>query len=210
MLDGEKKRIVLLIGIMAMIAIIVTLTSLTTLYRTAFEQQRQLLVETVKSQSHLMEAVARFDAQHSNDAVPGGAPAATLQQIFDAHSKIRSLNGAFEYVLAKLEGDQIAFIQTHRGRGLSPNLTISTQSELAEPMRRALLGESGTIIALDYEGKKVLAAYEPVKALGIGLVAKIDLQEVRIPFIKAGAISIGIAWHLSFWVLPYFSVLVPR
>lgn len=195
-MDGEKKRIGLLIGIMAVIAITVTLISLSTLYKTAFEQQRQLLVETVKSQSHLMEAVARFDARHSTDAVPGGAPAATLEQIFDAHSKIRSLNGAYEYVLARLEGEQIAFIQTRRGGEHTPHLTIPTQSNLAEPMRRALMGESGTIIALDYEGKEVLAAYEPVKALNIGLVAKIDLQAVRMPFIKAGAISIGIALAL--------------
>lgn len=195
-LDGEKKRIGLLIGIMAVIAITVTLVSLTTLYKTAFEQQRKLLVETVKSQSHLMEAIARFDARHSTDAVPGGAPAATLEQIFDAHSKIRSLNGAYEYVLARLEGEQIAFIQTRRGGEHTPHLTMPTQSDLAEPMRRALMGESGTIIALDYEGKEVLAAYEPLKTLNIGLVAKIELQKVRMPFIKAGAISIGIALAL--------------
>ena len=196
MLNGDKKRIILLIAIMAMIVVTVTLTSLATLYDTAFEQQRQLLVETVKSQAHLMDAMARFDAKHSEDDVPGGAPAATLQQIFDAHSKIRNLNGAFEYVLAKLQGDQIAFIQTRRGRGLSPSLTIPTKSNLAEPMRKALLGESGAIIALDYEGIQVLAAYEPVKELDIGLVAKIDLEEVRMPYIKTGAISISIALAL--------------
>ena len=56
-------------------------------------------------------------------------------------------------------------------------------------MRLALSGQSGTIIGVDYRGTKVLAAYEPVKELNLGIVAKIDLAEVRTPFIKAALIS---------------------
>jgi diguanylate cyclase (GGDEF)-like protein/PAS domain S-box-containing protein len=67
--------------------------------------------------------------------------------------------------------------------------TIPFDATLAEPMRRALQNKSGTVIGLDYRGALVLAAYEPVAYMGWGIVAKIDMWEIRIPFMKAAMFS---------------------
>lgn len=192
MRDGSQK-VILLIGIMAIITVTTLFAALFILYNTSFEQSRQRLVETVKSQAHLIEAVARFDAQYSSGDVAGGSFAATLQQIIDAHSQNPSLSESFEFTLAKLEGDQIVFIQLDQQFHSESQRVVPYKSDFAEPMRIALSGESGSIIALDYKGNEVLAAYEPVKALGLGIVAKIDLREIRSPFITAGGYSAALA-----------------
>ena len=84
---------------------------------------------------------------------------------------------------------QIVFLLRHRHSELDQPEPVPFESELAEPMRPALSGKSGTMVGLDYRGVKVLAAHEPVGVLNLGLVAKMDLAEVRGPFVRAGAIA---------------------
>ena len=98
----------------------------------------------------------------------------------------------------------------HRHFDLNNPKPVPWDSELAAPMRLALSGQSGTIIGQDYRGVKVLAAYEPVGELNLGIVAKIDLSEIREPFIKASLKSgLSALFLIAIGVSLFFKVTNP-
>ncbi len=183
-----KKRIFLLILLMSLIVLVVETITIAILYKTAVTEENLRLEETVKSQARLIEAVARFDRKYSND-YPYGADHATITQIRNAHSQYNGFGNTGEFTLSKREGNNIVFLLSHRHGNLDKPKPVPWDSGLAEPMRLALSGKQGTIIGLDYRGIKVLAAYEPVAELDLGIVAKIDLSEIRKPFVKAALTS---------------------
>ncbi len=188
----DRKRVVLLVLIMVAVAMAVGGITLGFLYQTAFKEAQARLVETAQSRARLMEAMARFDTRYSRN-YPGGAVAATLSQIREAHDQFQGFAETGEFVLARRETDQIVFLLRHRHHDLDQPQPIPFKSHLAEPMRRALSGKSGTVIGLDYREVTVLAAHEPVAVLDLGVVTKIDLAEVRAPFVRAGITSLVIA-----------------
>ncbi|MCP4698059.1 MAG: PAS domain S-box protein, partial [Gammaproteobacteria bacterium] len=195
---SEQRRVFLLILVMTVIAISVVGIALFTLYQSAKEQQIGRLLETARSQARLMEVVAEFDQRYAGTA-PGDALATTLEQIRDMHGRFKAYGKTSEFLLGKREGDKIVFLLSHRSSRQEKPGSVDFFGKLAKPMRRALSGKSGTLIGLDYRGKTVLAAYEPVAVLKVGIVAKIDLAEIRTPFIKATWLSCTIA--LAFMLL---------
>ncbi|MGH9484942.1 MAG: diguanylate cyclase domain-containing protein, partial [Terriglobales bacterium] len=53
--------------------------------------------------------------------------------------------------------------------------------DVADPMALALAGKSGVADTIDYRGQRVLAAYAPIAGMGLGLVVKMDSQELYAP-----------------------------
>jgi hypothetical protein len=152
---SERKRIILLICIMATACLTVGGIAIFLLYRTAFEEERARLVETAQSHARLIEAVARFDAIYSKD-YPAGPEKATLSQIADAHEHYRGFGKTGEFTLARHEKDHIVFLLSHRHLDLQSPKPVLFRSPLAEPMRRALSGLSGTVLGLDYRGQIIV------------------------------------------------------
>ncbi len=159
---NDRKVLLLLITIMAVVAAIAVGCAFVFLYSAHVEQERARLVEAARGQARLMEAVARFDAEYSREDHPGGSRGATLSQIEEAFRYHGDYQGSEQFVLGERLGDAIVFIRSQsRDESLIP-APIPFIGEAAEPMRRALSGQSGTLVGLDYEGVTVLAAYEPV------------------------------------------------
>lgn len=207
---NDKSRMLLLVAVMALVAVAVAGISVWTLYRVSLNAEKVRLVGVAQAQAHLLEAIARFDQQFSDEDHPDGARAATLTQVLDAFEHYEGFGETGEFVLAERYGEEISFLASRRRHGSAHDHTVPWKSELAEPMRRALLGQSGTIAASDYVGVTVLAAYEPIAILNLGLVAKIDLAEMRQPFVEAALLSaIGGAFILLAGVFLFRQISAP-
>ena len=186
----------LLIAILIFTTLVVAGVSNFLLYKTAIEQESIRLQELVNTQASLMEAVAEFDQLYSVYAYQGNAEEATLSQIKKALNKSQGIGATGELTLAKREKGHFVFLLRHRHQLPDQKqgmLRIEWGSALAAPMQLALAGNSGTVVAKDYRGVDVLAAYEPVEQLNYGIVAKIDLAEIRAPFVSSFNISMLIA-----------------
>jgi PAS domain S-box-containing protein len=185
---SEKNRVFILMLIMAGACMVVVGITIAMLYNTAFQEEREVLVATAKSQARLIEAITRFDSSIRSDP-PAWSEDATLNQIIEAQRQYEGIGKTGEFTLAKREGNNIVFLMSHRYYDFDTPKPVPLDSELAEPMRRALSGLSGTTVGKDYRGETVLAAYEPVAVANWGIVAKVDLAEIRAPFMKAGAVA---------------------
>jgi two-component system CheB/CheR fusion protein len=189
---------------MAAATLVVSAITIVSLYRTAIEQHRLRLVETVKSQARLIEVIAQFDSLESDDNDPGRGRESTLEKVAAAHREFIGFGESGEFVLAQREGDRIVFILSRQYLHSETPQPIPFAGKWAEPMRRALSGESGILTGLDYKGAEVLAAYEPISILDLGLVGKIDTREIRQPFILTGFIAISAALLVIFFASRIF------
>lgn len=213
-----KQRIAILIAIMIALTLIVISSLTFLLFQTSIEQQKERLLTSVKSQARIIEAFtnnANFlhDDPHNKEHIYE----VLLTSIREAHEQYEGFGQTGEFVLARLEGSQIHFLLSHRHGEIAEPPPVAIASDIAEPMRQALSGNSGTIIGLDYRGASVVAAYEFIGSLDIGVVAKIDLDEVKLPFYRSAAtgllialVCIGLSVGLFYFVIMPVSTQIER
>ncbi len=177
---NQRRRLILLIINMITVSLAVAGVGIYVLYQTGFTQQQKRLEEIAKSQVSLIEAIA--DTNDDQEKI--------LAALTKAHKNLKKFSEKGELLLGKRQGDYIVFLFERRGYELGKPKPVPWQGKIAEPMRLALQGSSGSTIALDYRGVIVLAAYEPMPNLNWGIVAKVDMAEIRAPFIEAGIYTI--------------------
>jgi signal transduction histidine kinase/ActR/RegA family two-component response regulator len=166
--------------LLASIACICVVISLWIFYCTLIHQYEIQLTEEIAEQVKSLEAIGRSNNWDEQK---------TLKQYDEFIANHHKLGETGEFVIATSAGNNIRFL--FKAHSIDPK-TISGKAAttLAEPMRKALQGHSGTIIGIDYRGKEVLAAYAFIPRLKWGIDAKIDISEIRAPFLKSTSILI--------------------
>jgi serine phosphatase RsbU (regulator of sigma subunit) len=191
---------------MTTISLAIVVTSIAILYRAAIEQDGRGLWEM--AESHAMVAEAMYRSTGDSNRV--------LAILADANRNYRGIGLTGEYTIARLEktaaGEDVIRFLVNREvtSNLVPHPVPFRGSRLDEPSRQGLSGKSGRMVGDDYRGVRVLAAFRPLKDLGWVIVAKMDLAEIRAPFIRAAVTAFMVAVVLIvFGTVLFFLVTNP-
>jgi PAS domain-containing protein len=190
-----------LIALLTVNMLVVTAVTIGLLYNLGYNRQKSGLIDLVETQSVMIHIVARQALHdrnaHASDAAKHTTAAQFIRQITETYPRYGALGESGEFTLGQRNGENIGFILKQRYFDIDNQLSIPWTSSRAEPMRRALKGEQGADVMLDYRGVHVLAAYKYIPDLKWGIVAKIDLDEIRAPYIQAATYALLFTLILS-------------
>lgn len=169
----ERNQLLTLLALTVSVATLATMVMGWALYLQAIDQQSEWLESIARNEATLIQAMTHFENQQ-NSSLNNHK---TITEIAEELGRSSQFGKTGTIVLARQADENITFL-------LSQNSTQNLIPGAAEPMRRAMAGETGVLIGPDYRNIQVLAAHVPLAELGLGLVAKIDLAEIRTPLIR--------------------------
>ena len=172
--------------LLASTAFVCTGLSLWMLYGSFRRQQEQFLTQQVNEQLRLLETIGRSNNWDREK---------TLKDFVEFNAKHGRLGATGECTLVCRDGDGLRFLFREHSDALS-RLPASSDTAIAEPCRKALEGNTGTLVGKDYRGIEVLAAYAPVPNWNWGIVVKIDTSELRSPLLTTAVAAISVVMLL--------------
>jgi len=189
---GLRNRITAITFVIMLTVMFVACAGMYSLYRAAMNEEQERLGELANSQVSVIESLARNEKWERQGVVGGAYFDAALVQVRDAFKRMENADYAAELVLGRIRGDRLEFLLRSHGDVTDDGHFVPVDSHRGEPMQRAVSGKSGTMVARDYDGEWVLAAYDPVPCLEAGLVAKVRLEDLRRPYLRAAGSTVAL------------------
>jgi PAS domain S-box-containing protein len=163
------------------------------LYSLTIHETGDRLHDFAVNEARIIEIIAR---NHMADDRLSEAEAFThvLSVMNTLKKNFKGFGETGEFTIARREGEMMVFYVNNRNENDQLPDPVRIDSDNARPMHAVTVkGESGVMINRDYRGMMVLAGFEPVHFAGLGVVAKMDLAEIRKPYFYAAIISIFIS-----------------
>jgi len=183
----KQLRIMILFAIIASITSSVAAVVLWLLYSRSLDEYGERLQQVASLQVSLIKTTLIFGEQAPQLLEH---PIVNAVKILDsAHELSPSFGKSGDTTLAAFKNGEVVYYYSQRQGDSDEDPLVRFRSSISEPMSRALAGDSGILIGKDYRGVKVLAAYQPINELGMGVVSKIDFAELNRPFIHAAWFS---------------------
>jgi len=186
----NRSRIVLLMLIMTTVVLLLGGTMIMTLFLTSSEANKRIMTTFAENQAQQIRSIVQISGDKSNGVIPSRA---VLDHVHFILERTPPITETSELMFAYKDGEQMVFIGGFRFADENTPMVYAMSDPVMEPMRRALEEKgAGRLFSKDYRGKNVLTAYSSIEGVNLGITTKIDLDEVRMPFIKTG-IAAGIA-----------------
>ncbi|MEM8549620.1 MAG: methyl-accepting chemotaxis protein, partial [Verrucomicrobiota bacterium] len=127
------------------------------------------------------------------------------EDIFGVLNDFEGMSRSGEVILAARDGDDILFLNDLRHSDEAAfNFRVPYRPDPGEPMlpvQEAVRGKSGGGLVKDYRGVDVAAGWEYLPGLRMGLVMKVDVEEVFAPINQLTKISLGVAALTALFVV---------
>lgn len=172
------------------VAIAVAVTA-ALLYRSALSQSTRDLAQTATAVATLVRTTYEAELARTGDSI--ATRAHSMSDLTLSATRFRAFGETGELVLGVRRRDSIYFLLPERNAEGKVPAPIPAGDTLSHALQRAVNGETGVGVDRDYRGVPVVGAFQYLPGLDVGLVAKIDLAELRAPFIRTIGISLLVA-----------------
>ncbi len=161
------------------------------LYRTAVQEQKGRLLEVVKSQAQFIEILHEINSDHGSGMGLSSHMShadelddffVKLAELLRSSSTAETHLPVLQFFIAEKDEENVRF---HMG---SPKLMkgpVPYEKLLGKPMGMALQGNTDVLKTRDHMGSPILCSFTYVPSVGMGIVAKLLLKDLRRPFVRS-------------------------
>jgi len=163
------------------------------LYVGAMESEKERLAHLAILHVHQLEAMSQMVPGWEKRGVSQEVFAARMQQLFDSQKGQHHFGQTGEVIFVRPQEDGgVGFFDSPRVHSrMSQSLLLAGKS--SSQLQLNFSDNSLTQILPDGRGNVFLSAYEPLLGLPMGVVAKVNIQEIQFPYLIVG----GITWLLE-------------
>ncbi|HQQ63829.1 MAG TPA: ATP-binding protein [Pseudomonadales bacterium] len=189
----NRYRFLLLTLVMSSVAVLVLGLTIFVLFIASSEQNKRIMMSYAEHQASTLQSVMQLVPEaNRNNPEP---PELVVEHIRQTLARNPVITDSGEMLFAYHADGVIHFVSPYRfATDLPP--VVPEDHPSVQAMKLALDGHSGVMTTRDYRDVEVLAAFVPVEGMNLGIVVKIDVSEVRNPFIKtalyAGMVTLGV------------------
>jgi PAS domain S-box-containing protein len=205
-MPSDRQRILKIVVVATVLILFISAFVLGWLYLGAIEYEKDRLAHLSIMHVHHLEAMSQTVSGWEEWAVSQEFFADRIQQLFDSQKDQHRFGQTGEMILIRRQEDGgVDFSGPPRVHSrMSQSLLLAGKS--SSQLQLDFSGNSWTQTLPDDRGNVVLAAYEPLFGLPMGVVAKVNIQEIQLPYLIVG----GVTWLLEIGIMMLAGLMLVR
>jgi PAS domain S-box-containing protein len=205
-MPSDGKRILKILTAATGLILFINAFVLGGLYLEALDNEKERLAYLSISHVHHLEAMRQIVSGRGDGIISQEYLTDRVEELFDSQNDQHHFGQTGEVILVRPSDDGVVdFFAPSLGHSrMSQSLLLAGRSSSQFQFDFSSNGRAQ--ILPDGHGNVVLAAYEPLPGLPLGVVAKINIQEIQYPYLKGGVLT----WFLEIGIMVLTSFMLVR